>query len=47
MAPVHCAIDMHARLNDSRLVVISGVGHSPMVESPDEFSQAVLGFTRR
>lgn len=47
MAPVHCAMDMHARLNDSRLVVISGVGHSPMVESPDEFSQAVLGFTRR
>lgn len=47
MAPLHCAVDMHARLNDSRLVVISGVGHSPMVESPDEFNQAVLGFTRR
>jgi pimeloyl-ACP methyl ester carboxylesterase len=45
MAPLSCARDMHDRLPDSELAVIGGVGHTPMIESPDEFNRAVLSFT--
>ncbi|KUH70847.1 hypothetical protein AU184_25930 [Mycolicibacterium novocastrense] len=46
VAPLYCAQDMHARLPNSELVVIAGVGHTPMVESPAEFNRAVINFTR-
>lgn len=45
MAPVHCAEDMHRRLSDSELVIIPGSGHTPAVERPDQFNEAVLNFT--
>ncbi|HYB82117.1 MAG TPA: alpha/beta hydrolase [Mycobacterium sp.] len=45
MAPLSCARDMNGRLLDSELAVIGGVGHTPMIESPDEFNRAVLSFT--
>ncbi|MUL65970.1 hypothetical protein BOO86_15950 [Mycobacterium sp. CBMA 234] len=45
MAPVHCAEDMHRRLADSELVIIPGSGHTPAVERPEQFNDAVLKFT--
>lgn len=45
MAPLSCAQDMHSRLPSSELVVISGAGHSPMIEFPEQFNSAVLGFS--
>lgn len=44
IAPAQCAHDMHARLPDSQLVVINGTGHSPMIEDPGAFNEAVLNF---
>lgn len=44
LAPLHCAVDMHARLRDSELVVISGAGHTPAIERPREVNDAILGF---
>lgn len=46
VAPLRCARDMHDRLSDSELVVITTAGHSPMVEAPAEFNRAILDFTR-
>jgi pimeloyl-ACP methyl ester carboxylesterase len=37
---------MHERLADSRLELLPGVGHTPMVEAPDEFNRLLLDFTR-
>ena len=45
MSPVRGARDMHARLPDSRLVVLRGVGHTPSIERPHAFNEAVLAFT--
>jgi pimeloyl-ACP methyl ester carboxylesterase len=45
MAPAHCAQDMHARLANSQLVIMSDVGHTPPIERPDQFNDAVLAFT--
>jgi pimeloyl-ACP methyl ester carboxylesterase len=36
---------MHARLPDSRLVVVEGVGHIVQWEAPQRFNDAVLSFT--
>jgi len=45
MAPLRCAQDMHRRLPNSELVVIHGAGHTPMIEDPGRFNDAVLTFT--
>jgi pimeloyl-ACP methyl ester carboxylesterase len=45
LAPVRCARDMHERLPDSELVILSGVGHAPAIECPERFNDAVLAFT--
>jgi pimeloyl-ACP methyl ester carboxylesterase len=45
LSPVHCAEDMHERLPDSELVILSGVGHTPAIECPKRFNDAVLAFT--
>jgi pimeloyl-ACP methyl ester carboxylesterase len=45
MAPLRCAQDMQDRLPDSKLVVVPGAGHSPMIECPNRFNEALLAFT--
>lgn len=45
MAPLRCAQDMQDRLPDSKLVVVPGAGHTPMIEYPDRFNEAVLAFS--
>jgi pimeloyl-ACP methyl ester carboxylesterase len=45
MAPLRCAQDMQDRLRDSKLVVVPGAGHSPMIECPNRFNEAILAFT--
>lgn len=45
-APLHTAEAMHRLLPDSRLAVIPGVGHTPMVEAPGEFTRILLQFTQ-
>lgn len=40
------ARQMDERLARSRLVLIPGVGHSPMVEAPETFTRLLLEFTR-
>ena len=47
MAPLTCARDMHDELPESELVVINGVGHTPMIESPEAFTRALLQFSTR
>lgn len=41
-APVQNARDMLARLPDGRLEVLAGLGHSPMVEAPHEFTELLV-----
>jgi pimeloyl-ACP methyl ester carboxylesterase len=43
-SPVVVAEDMHAKIADSQLVVLSGVGHLACLERPDEFNAAVRSF---
>lgn len=38
---------MHQRVADSELVVIPGAGHTPTLEKPFEFNQALLSFLAR
>jgi len=38
---------MHQRIADSELVIIAGAGHTPMLEKPLEFNQAMLSFLAR
>jgi pimeloyl-ACP methyl ester carboxylesterase len=45
MAPLKCARDMHEQLARSELTVIRGAGHTPMIEFPEQFNDAVLKFT--
>jgi pimeloyl-ACP methyl ester carboxylesterase len=45
MAPLRCAQEMHRRLPDSELVVIRNSGHTPMIEDPHRFNDALLRFT--
>jgi pimeloyl-ACP methyl ester carboxylesterase len=45
MAPLDGARDLHRDLAQSELVVVAGAGHSPMIEFPDQFNDAVLQFT--
>jgi pimeloyl-ACP methyl ester carboxylesterase len=45
MAPLRCAQDMQDRIPDSKLVVVAGAGHCPMIEYPDRFNEAILAFT--
>jgi pimeloyl-ACP methyl ester carboxylesterase len=46
-APLHAAHDMLDRLPDGRIAVLSDVGHSPMIEAPDRFLDALIPFTTR
>jgi pimeloyl-ACP methyl ester carboxylesterase len=45
-APVRTARDMLARLPDGELHVLPGIGHSPMVEAPDHFTDLLLAATK-
>lgn len=45
MAPLTGAQDLCSRLTDARLVVLRDVGHTPMIERPAEFHEALLDFT--
>ncbi|HEX9831590.1 MAG TPA: alpha/beta hydrolase, partial [Mycobacterium sp.] len=45
LVPVHCARDLHAKLPDSELVIFSDAGHTPPIECPQRFNDAVLAFT--
>jgi pimeloyl-ACP methyl ester carboxylesterase len=38
---------MHQRIADSELVIIAGAGHTPTLEKPLEFNQALLSFLAR
>jgi 3-oxoadipate enol-lactonase len=38
---------MHQRIADSELVIIAGAGHTPTLEKPLEFNQAMLSFLAR
>jgi len=44
-APLHTAHAMLDRLPDGRLRVLTDVGHSPLVEAPSRFLEAMLPFT--
>jgi len=43
-SPLTVAEDLHARIPESRLVVIPGAGHLSNAEKPDEFSREVREF---
>jgi 3-oxoadipate enol-lactonase len=38
------SLRMHQRIADSELVIIAGTGHTPTLENPLEFNQALLSF---
>jgi len=38
---------MHQRIADSELLIITGAGHTPTLEKPSEFNQALLSFLAR
>jgi 3-oxoadipate enol-lactonase len=41
------SLRMHQRIADSELVIIAGAGHTPTLEKPLEFNQALLSFLAR
>lgn len=45
IAPLRGAQDLCNRLADARLVALRGVGHTPQIECPTVFHEAVLAFT--
>ena len=45
--PVAVGKQLHASIRDSELVVITGSGHMPMWEKPDETNRAILEFLGR
>ena len=45
--PVEHATRAHRELDDSRLVVVEGAGHTPQAERPDQFNRALLAFLAR
>lgn len=45
--PVAVGSQLHASIRDSELVVITGSGHMPMWETPDETNRAILEFLDR
>ncbi len=47
VAPVRGAQDLYERLADAELVVLRGVGHTPMIECPSAFHKAVLAIYSR
>jgi hypothetical protein len=44
--PVSTAHSLVSKIPDARLVVLDAVGHCPMVEAPDQFSQLLADFAR-
>jgi pimeloyl-ACP methyl ester carboxylesterase len=38
--------DTAGRISDSRIAVLAGTGHYPMIENPHEFNEAIRGFLR-
>lgn len=42
--PVEKSEDIHARIRDSRLVIIKGGGHTGSIEEPEQYNQAILSF---
>jgi pimeloyl-ACP methyl ester carboxylesterase len=46
-SPVSVGEDLHARIPDSRLVVIEGPGHVVNLETPDRFNDEVRSFLAR
>lgn len=45
-SPLEVARDLHARIPESRLVVLAGVGHQIDMEAPDRFNAEVRDFLR-
>jgi pimeloyl-ACP methyl ester carboxylesterase len=45
-APLHVARRLRAKIRDSRLVVLAGVGHVCNLEAPEEFNTVVRDFLR-
>ncbi len=45
-SPLSVAQDLHARITNSQLVVIPGVGHLANVQAPDRFNAATRAFLR-
>jgi pimeloyl-ACP methyl ester carboxylesterase len=35
---------LHQRIPGSRLEILQGVGHMPMLEAPQKLAEAILGF---
>jgi pimeloyl-ACP methyl ester carboxylesterase len=45
-SPLPVAEDLHARIPESRLVIMPGVGHVSNIEAPERFNAEVCGFLR-
>lgn len=45
-SPLRVAEDLHARIPDSKLVVIPGPGHAVNMEAPERFNEVVLEFLK-
>jgi pimeloyl-ACP methyl ester carboxylesterase len=41
------SLRMHQRIADSELAIIAGAGHTPTLEKPLEFNEALLSFLAR
>ena len=46
-SPVSVGEELHARIPESTLVILPGVGHLCNVEGTDQFNREVLAFLRR
>ena len=47
ITPKNIAIEMHSRINNSKLVLIEDVGHFVNLESPELFNKTVLDFLNK
>lgn len=44
VTPPEAATEFQSKLRDSRMAWFDGCGHAPMIECPDQFAEALLGF---
>lgn len=47
VTPPEAAEEFLAKLSDAELTWIEGCGHAPMIEAPEKFAEALIGFIRR